>query len=182
MAGPSSSEMTGGCALNGALDVRLEEWVSNDHQPTIGRRHDRTLRHMPDPARRPRGGYLRRSLFRRRVWQPALVRAGLADPQPTPHDLRHTAVALMVAAGMHVKLVQVRLGHSSIRTSLDTYGHLCPTSMPKVPRRSGNSDRPPRRKTLSECGPDAAQFAKNGKHRTRRKPVTRGFVGGAEGI
>jgi hypothetical protein len=36
--------MTGGCALNGALDVRFEEWVSNDHEPTIGA----TAR--PDPA------------------------------------------------------------------------------------------------------------------------------------
>jgi hypothetical protein len=36
MADPSSSEMTGGCAFNGALDVRFEEWVSNDHEPTIG--------------------------------------------------------------------------------------------------------------------------------------------------
>lgn len=35
MADPSSSEMTGGCAFNGAFDVRFEEWVSNDHEPTI---------------------------------------------------------------------------------------------------------------------------------------------------
>lgn len=27
--------MTGGCAFNGALDVRFEEWVSNDHEPII---------------------------------------------------------------------------------------------------------------------------------------------------
>jgi hypothetical protein len=35
MADPSSSEMTGGCAFNGALDVRFEEWVSDDHEPII---------------------------------------------------------------------------------------------------------------------------------------------------
>ena|ERR1700735_3980440 len=35
MADPSSSEMTGGCAFNGALDIRLEERVSNDHEPII---------------------------------------------------------------------------------------------------------------------------------------------------
>jgi len=35
MADPSSSEVTGGCAFNGALDVRFEEWVSNDHEPII---------------------------------------------------------------------------------------------------------------------------------------------------
>jgi len=35
MADPSSSEMTGSYAFNSALDVRFEEWVSNDHEPTI---------------------------------------------------------------------------------------------------------------------------------------------------
>jgi hypothetical protein len=27
--------MTGGRAFNGALDVRFEEWVSDDHEPII---------------------------------------------------------------------------------------------------------------------------------------------------
>ena len=40
------------------------------------------------------------------------------------HDLRHTHVALLVAAGQHIKVIQERLGHASIRTTLDTYGHL----------------------------------------------------------
>jgi hypothetical protein len=35
MADPSSPEMTGGRAFNGALDVRFEKWVSNDHEPII---------------------------------------------------------------------------------------------------------------------------------------------------
>jgi len=35
MTDPSSSAMTGGCAFNGALDVRFEERVSNDHEPII---------------------------------------------------------------------------------------------------------------------------------------------------
>ena len=37
----------------------------------------------------PRGGYLRRSSFRRRFWLPALKRAGLTGLRF--HDLRHTA-------------------------------------------------------------------------------------------
>jgi hypothetical protein len=35
MADPSSSEMTGGWAFNSTPDVRFEDWVSNDHEPTI---------------------------------------------------------------------------------------------------------------------------------------------------
>jgi len=33
-------------------------------------------------------------------------------------------VALLIAAGTHPKVIQARLGHASIRTVLDTYGHL----------------------------------------------------------
>jgi integrase len=70
----------------------------------------------------PRGGPVRRSNFRNRVWQPAVEKAGLA---PLPfHDLRHTAVALAIEAGAHAKAIQARLGHSSVSMTLDRYGHL----------------------------------------------------------
>ena len=42
------------------------------------------------------------------------------------HDLRHTYAALMVAAGAHPKYLQAQMGHSSIRVTLDLYGHLFP--------------------------------------------------------
>ena len=42
------------------------------------------------------------------------------------HDLRHTSVALAIAAGAHPKAIQTRMGHSSIRVTLDRYGHLLP--------------------------------------------------------
>jgi integrase len=42
------------------------------------------------------------------------------------HDLRHTSVALAVAAGAHPKVIQSRIGHSSINVTLDRYGHLFP--------------------------------------------------------
>ena len=42
----------------------------------------------------------------------------------TPHDLRHSHVALLIADGTYPKTIQARLGHSSIRVTLDTYGHL----------------------------------------------------------
>jgi integrase len=44
-----------------------------------------------------RGGILRTSNFRAKVWLPAIRAAGLAPLRP--HDLRHTAVALWIAAG-----------------------------------------------------------------------------------
>lgn len=40
------------------------------------------------------------------------------------HDLRHSQAAMLIAQGEHPKVIQNRLGHSSIKTTLDTYGHL----------------------------------------------------------
>lgn len=38
-----------------------------------------------------------------------------------------TAAILMFAQGVHPKIVQERLGHSSISMTLDTYSHLIPS-------------------------------------------------------
>jgi integrase len=69
-----------------------------------------------------KGGPLRRTNWRRRVWLPA-VAATVGEPMRF-HDLRHTHAALLIAQGEHPKVIQSRLGHASIRTTLDTYGHL----------------------------------------------------------
>jgi hypothetical protein len=42
------------------------------------------------------------------------------------HDLRHTAVALWMAAGAGPKEVAARAGHASVSFTLDRYGHLYP--------------------------------------------------------
>ncbi len=69
---------------------------------------------------------LRRRNFYRRHFKPAVARAGL-DPGLRFHDLRHTCVALLIAQGHHPKTIQEHLGHSSIRLTLDRYGHLYPS-------------------------------------------------------
>ncbi len=38
--------------------------------------------------------------------------------------MRHSQVALLIAQGEHPKVIADRLGHSSVRTVLDVYGHL----------------------------------------------------------
>jgi hypothetical protein len=40
------------------------------------------------------------------------------------HDLRHTYVSLMIAAGANPKEVSTWAGHSSVSFTLDRYGHL----------------------------------------------------------
>lgn len=42
------------------------------------------------------------------------------------HDLRHTHASLALQAGIHPKVVQERLGHSSIAVTLDRYSHVIP--------------------------------------------------------
>jgi integrase len=40
------------------------------------------------------------------------------------HDLRHSHVALLIAQGTHPTVIASRLGHTSVKTVLDVYGHL----------------------------------------------------------
>lgn len=54
-----------------------------------------------------------------------LAKAGL--PQVRIHDLRHTAATLLLGQGVHPKVVQELLGHSTITLTLDTYSHVTPT-------------------------------------------------------
>ncbi|MFC1990505.1 tyrosine-type recombinase/integrase [Chloroflexota bacterium] len=42
------------------------------------------------------------------------------------HDARHTHASLMLKQGIHPKIVQERLGHSSIQMTIDTYSHVAP--------------------------------------------------------
>ena len=42
------------------------------------------------------------------------------------HDLRHTMATLALGAGVHVKVVSERLGHSTTQITLDTYSHVSP--------------------------------------------------------
>jgi integrase len=70
------------------------------------------------------GSPLRTANFRTRVWRPATRAAGLEGLRI--HDLRHTAVALWIAAGAGPKEVAARAGHTSVSFTLDRYGHLYP--------------------------------------------------------
>lgn len=82
-----------------------------------------------------------KSDFYVRVWHPARETAASAwrqehrlpawEPTPfdtiVPHDLRHTAISLMAAAGMRPELIAVRVGHKDGgRLILERYRHLFP--------------------------------------------------------
>jgi integrase len=46
----------------------------------------------------------------------------------TLHECRHTFASLMIAAGVNAKALQTYMGHASVSTTLDRYGHLMPGS------------------------------------------------------
>lgn len=75
----------------------------------------------------PTGLAIHNSDFYERVWQPLsldLQESGIAPFRF--HDLRHTHVAWLIAGGAPLPHIQARLGHESITTTIDTYGHLLP--------------------------------------------------------
>jgi integrase len=73
--------------------------------------------------RGPHGGELSRSDVSRDRHKHALEDAGLRRTLRL-HDLRHTAAASWLAAGLPLIYVQRQLGHASITTTQQVYGHL----------------------------------------------------------
>ncbi|EAC5149939.1 site-specific integrase [Listeria monocytogenes] len=40
------------------------------------------------------------------------------------HDIRHTSASLLIARGVHAKIIQERLGHADIGTTMNIYSHV----------------------------------------------------------
>ena len=68
------------------------------------------------------GAPLRGTHFRKRVWAPALRAAELDGQGFTFHHLRHSAVGFLIAVNAPPRVIQRRMGHSSIRVTFDVYG------------------------------------------------------------
>lgn len=64
------------------------------------------------------------SNLRQRYLYPACEKAGV--PRVTFHQLRHTHATLLLKAGVHPRIVQERLGHSSFKMTMDRYSHVMP--------------------------------------------------------
>lgn len=102
------------------------------------------------------GGAINRRTFNDKIWRLA-VRVANGEPakayargphagrswdheppreplskQPRIHDLRHTHVAWALTTGQSFDLIQHNLGHASVRTTIDRYGHLDPARYTEV--------------------------------------------------
>jgi len=74
----------------------------------------------------PVGTVLNQNNWRRREWNRARTYAYGVPRDVTFHRLRHIYASLLIDAGLHPKVLQVRVGHASAAETLDTYGHLYP--------------------------------------------------------
>ncbi|MFE4397178.1 MULTISPECIES: tyrosine-type recombinase/integrase [Streptomycetaceae] len=72
------------------------------------------------------GGAWLPATFRRLRWLPALeaARAEGMYKEPRLHDCRHTHAAWLIARNVPLPAISARLGHESIQTTIDEYGHL----------------------------------------------------------
>jgi integrase len=101
---------------------------------------------------RPRDGLLFTSRRGQRVSQQtyganfrrAVRASGIVRPWPRVHDLRHSHVAWLIAQGIDLATIQDRLGHESITTTIDRYGHLVPDLRVKAADAAGAVWRQPR--------------------------------------
>lgn len=100
--------------------------VLTTDQATVVRRQTAGMAPEAFVFRAAQGGCWRHSNFYNRKWLPA-VQAAVAKglpKRPRIHDLRHTHVAWLIAGRIPLPAIQLRLGHESIQTTIDRYGHL----------------------------------------------------------
>lgn len=86
-------------------------------------------------------GPVRIHSFSPNVWRPAIARArekGLTKA-PRIHDMRHTCASWMIQAGIPLPVVQQHLGHESITTTVQVYGHLDRRSAEAAAAAIGNA-------------------------------------------
>jgi Site-specific recombinase XerD len=69
----------------------------------------------------------------RRAFKDILAAAKL--PRIRIHDLRHTCASLLLAQGVHPRVVMETLGHSQISLTLDTYSHVLPALQQEAARQ-----------------------------------------------
>jgi integrase len=72
-----------------------------------------------------------------RRWKQVCKLAGVVELRF--HDLRHTSATIALENGVHPKVVQERLGHSTISTTMDTYSHVLPTMQAEAAERIGDA-------------------------------------------
>jgi len=83
-----------------------------------------------------------------RAWPDLARKCGIAAHRL--HDARHTHASLMLKQGIHPRIVQERLGHSTISVTLDTYSHVAPGLQEAAAQRFDDAFKVSHNKTVRE--------------------------------
>lgn len=110
------------------LDEHLQRAEADEKRWTVGYQDSGLVVRMK-MGMKMHSGHLRY------VWFKLLHESGL--PHIRFHDLRHTHASLLLKNNIHPKIVSERLGHASVKTTLDTYSHLLPNLQGDAARRLG---------------------------------------------
>jgi integrase len=98
----------------------------------------------------PGGAPLDYTNWRRRIWKPATIKAGLEGL--TFHDLRRANATGLVAEGVDVKTAQARLGHSDPRLTLAIYAQATDEADRSAAARIGARFLPPKGSARNSTG------------------------------
>ena len=93
--------------------------------------------HVPIVFPNTLGKHQFRGELTRQTWYPIREASGIPETVRF-HDLRHSHASLMIAAGIHLKVIQERLGHSTFQLTADTYSHLLQGAQADAANRVGD--------------------------------------------
>ncbi len=132
-------------------------------------------------CRTAKGTLFRRDYYNRYIWKPAIQAVGLmADT--TCHDLRHTFASTALAEGVPISEVSRWLGHKSITTTVDLYGHLVPEASARARAALDGAFAAARERAAAAprpgaCAPDVHRVLDR-----RKEPQARRIIRGAAGL
>lgn len=156
IAGPSKTYESRTLAIDAALREEIERALSapavrtpEGYAAIVSGQHGPELTYVPDAAdpRRllfvgERGAPVSHNNFRTRHYSPVVRKLWPAPHRLNRlrfHDLRHTSASLMLGVtGNNLAIVKARLGHESIETTFNRYGHLLPGDDQTVADALGN--------------------------------------------
>ena len=88
----------------------------------------------------PSGEILDGDNFRKRIFYKLIEKSDL--PAFRIHDIRHTFASLLLQQGESLHYVKEQMGHASIQTTVDVYGHIIPGSNRKAVNRLDDELKP----------------------------------------
>jgi integrase len=100
-------------------ELAIPDWLANDLRNHLARRGSAIALPSALVFTAAQGKPLHYSNWRRRVWRPACEAAGL--PGLGFHDLRSNNATALVDEGINPKVLQQRLGHANVSTTLGIY-------------------------------------------------------------